>query len=331
MPGQIDPKLDLDDIQGDVLVGLQKHAEVFLFFRIADAAEFKALLRQQIAGRLTSTRRALDRELVAMHERQHRPRVTHPWESLGLCFTKDGLNRLLGTGRTLLNPAFERGADNPATIAALNDPPIENWLPAFRTDGIDGLFSLAGPNRRFVETHANHLRALLSGTILIVYAEMGHVRPGSQRGHEHFGFLDGISQPGVRGLTRPSRLQAPDQGLPGQDLIWPGEFVYGYPGQNPADAAARGPIVEPPATWARNGSFAVVRRLEQLVPEFRAFITAEAPTIAAEAVAGLLMVGTITGRSRPRPDATSCPKPCRATNLRHSSGPVVASHGWTNT
>jgi deferrochelatase/peroxidase EfeB len=119
-----------------------------------------------------------------------------------------------------------------------------------------------------------------SGTISVVYVELGHVRPGPERGHEHFGFLDGISQPGIRGLTRASRLQAPDQGLPGQDLIWPGEFVYGYPLQNSTDVTAPGPIAEPPATWARNGSFAVIRRLEQLVPEFRAFIAGEAKRLA---------------------------------------------------
>lgn len=293
MPGPNDPRLDLDDIQGDVLVGLQKHAELFLFFRITDAAEFRIMLRRQIAARLTSTRRVLDRERVVLHEKRHGHRVTHPWESLNLAFTKDGLNRLLGSGRALLDPAFERGADNPDTIAALNDPPpTAQWLPAFRAEPIDGIFLIAGPNRGFVETHANHLRSMLTGIVAVVYAELGQVRPGAERGHEHFGFMDGLSQPGIRGLTRPSRLQTPNQGWPGQDLIWPGEFVYGYPGQAPGDPVAPGPIAAPPASWARNGSFMVVRRLEQKVPEFRAFVAAEAKRLGMyPALLGSRMIG----------------------------------------
>ena len=48
-------------------------------------------------------------------------------------------------------------------------------------------------------------------------------------GHEHFGFKDGVSQPGIRGLNSPDDpLADPDQGYPGQDLLRPGEFVLGY-------------------------------------------------------------------------------------------------------
>ena len=41
--------IDLDQIQGDVLIGLQKFAEQFLFFQIKDVAGFKTLLRKKIA------------------------------------------------------------------------------------------------------------------------------------------------------------------------------------------------------------------------------------------------------------------------------------------
>jgi deferrochelatase/peroxidase EfeB len=64
-------------------------------------------------------------------------------------------------------------------------------------------------------------------------------------GAEHFGFQDGISQPGVRGRLSdgPTDYVTPRTidptavpetwmyGLPGQYLVWPGEFVFGYPGQ----------------------------------------------------------------------------------------------------
>ena len=34
--------LEMHDIQGDLLTGMQKNAELFLFFRISDAPRFKA-------------------------------------------------------------------------------------------------------------------------------------------------------------------------------------------------------------------------------------------------------------------------------------------------
>jgi Dyp-type peroxidase family len=121
------------------------------------------------------------------------------------------------------------------------------------------------------------LRGRLGTAIKTVYSEIGTVRPGRERRHEHFGFLDGISQPGIRGLTPVSRPSvAPEQGLPGQDLIWPGEFILGYPGQDRHDPIKPGPIAPLPAPWARNGSYMVFRRLEQRVPEFRAFVDAQA-------------------------------------------------------
>ena len=75
-------------------------------------------------------------------------------------------------------------------------------------------------------------------------------------GSEHFGFQDGISQPGVRGRIADHEFLAyrlvessitPDTwlyGLPGQLLVWPGEFVFGYPGAS-ADPLVAGPIKRP--------------------------------------------------------------------------------------
>lgn len=63
------PDIELDQIQGDVLIGLQKFAEQFLFFQIKDVAGFKALLRRKIAPRITTTRTVQEREF---HLRDHK-------------------------------------------------------------------------------------------------------------------------------------------------------------------------------------------------------------------------------------------------------------------
>jgi Dyp-type peroxidase family len=271
----IAPALELDDIQGDMLTGMQKNAELFLFFKITDAARFKATVRQHLVHQLTSTRRVHQREQIVDRSRRLGDPPGQQWLGLNLGFTKDGLTQLLGPRRPTMGEAFERGAAHPDTVKLLNDPPPETWVDGFLSDRIDGVLLIAGPNPAVVTYHGNSLRRRLEGGAKLVYSEMGTVRPGRDRRREHFGFTDGISQPGIRGLTAMSRPRsAPEQGLPGQDLVWPGEFVLGYPGQSQGYPDKPGPVAPLPAPWARNGSYMVFRRLEQRVPEFRSFVAA---------------------------------------------------------
>jgi Dyp-type peroxidase family len=269
--------LDLEDIQGDVVVGLQKDVENFIFFEVADQYAFKTLIRLHVVGRITGAELAQYRE--AMIERRQKAGQTarERFDGLNLGLTSNGLDRLLGGARPKLDPAFERGADHAETITALNDPPKPKWLPKFTSHRIDGVFLVTGPDRTLVAFHTNELLRLLGASIKIVYSEFGTVRPGAQRGHEHFGFLDNISMPGIRGLTPPSQPNyRPGQRLPEEDLVWPGEFVFGYPGQDPKDPVKPGRPPDMAAPWLKNGSYMVFRRLEQKVPEFRRFVAERA-------------------------------------------------------
>jgi Dyp-type peroxidase family len=274
------PSLELGDIQGDVVIGLQKNAECFVFFKIVNPGSFKRLVKQHVAWRITSAWQANHQEqrLSQGSDYKKSPAIVI---GLNLGFTSDGLTQLLGAGRPHLNPSFERGAGDPATTQRLHDPPVSAWLKNFRSDRIDGVFIVTGPREGLVNYHRAELLRLLGGSIQVVYSEMGTTRPGAQRGFEHFGYRDGISQPGIRGLTRRS-TNKPDQGLPGQDLIWPGEFVLGYPGQDPSDPVRQGSPPHMAAPWLRNGSYMVFRRLEQKVPEFRRFVADRAARLGME-------------------------------------------------
>ena len=68
---------------------------------------------------------------------------------------------------------------------------------------------------------------------------------------EHFGFVDGISQPGVRGV---------DGATAGNPVVAAGEFVLGFEGERRPLNLGRRPS---PAPWMRGGSFQVFRRLRQ--------------------------------------------------------------------
>ncbi len=264
------PPLELGDIQGDVLIGLQKNAECFVFFKILNPGSFKGLMKQHVIWRITSAWQAHNHEQRLSQSSNHKnsPAIVI---GLNLGFTREGLTQLLGAGRLHLDPSFERGAEARETIERLHDPPPSSWLREFRSARIDGVFLVTAPREALANYHRAELLRLLGASINVVYSEMGTTRPGAFRGFEHFGYRDGISQPGIRGLTRRSTSN-PDQGLPGQDLIWPGEFVFGYPGQDPSDPARPGPPPHMAAPWMRNGSYMVFRRFEQKVPEFRHFV-----------------------------------------------------------
>lgn len=257
--------------------GLQKNVENIIFFKILIPSLFKINITHHVINKITSAKTVREREETVRNQREWGFRSSQAFLGLNLVFSKDGLTRLFGVERPTLDPAFERGADHLDTIAALHDPPKSRWLPKFVSERIDGVILIAGRDPLSTASASNDLAAALAGSVKIVYSEMGNVRPGKERGHEHFGFLDNISQPGIRGLTPASEPRhRPDQGLPGQDLIWPGEFVFGYPGQHPDDPQKPGPPPPMAAPWMKNGSFMVFRRLEQKVPEFRRFVAENA-------------------------------------------------------
>jgi Dyp-type peroxidase family len=291
-----DPVLDLDDIQGDVLQGLQKNSENFIFFKIQDVQAFKNALKANVIGRITTALVVRQREEINQRRKQQNEPPIDEWLGLNLSFTKEGLTQLLGTNRPQLDRSFERGAADPATISALNDPATSTWVKKFQSDRIDGVFFVTGPDKAFVESHSNQLLNVLGNSISVVYSEIGNVRPDAQRGHEHFGFRDGVSQPGIRGLTPRSNPTAePDQGLPGQDLIWPGQFVFGYSAQDPNDPIKPTPPPTTPAPWLNNGAYMVFRRLEQRVPEFSRFVVQQAAALGMDSE---LLASRIVGRWR---------------------------------
>ncbi|MBO1418276.1 Dyp-type peroxidase, partial [Streptomyces sp. FH025] len=88
-----------------------------------------------------------------------------------------------------------------------------------------------------------------------VHVDEGRTLTGDLRGHEHFGYKDGISQPGVKDFHREDagRKGFRDNHA-GAELIEPGEFVFGYRSEQ-GDRKA-------PA-WMKDGSLQVVRRLRQ--------------------------------------------------------------------
>ncbi|WP_375424066.1 Dyp-type peroxidase [uncultured Friedmanniella sp.] len=301
-----EPQLDTHAIQGDILPGLLKKDEALLFFTIDDVTTFRPFLH---ALPFTSMAEALEQRAEVTRRKQAGVETLLPVPGLNVAFTFAGLTKL-GVA----------GMDTPAELAAfragmagrtdvLADPPGTDWSVLGPGQPVDGVFVLTGASRAEIDdTIALHLAPVGTNGWTLVHEEAGTVRPDPVHGHEHFGYADGVSQPGVRGRTPDGQAVTPsvdpaghpDQGSLGQDLLWPGEFVFGYLGQNPAGPTFRtkGAKSTPPVPVMRNGSFLVFRRLVQHVPEFDLAVKslAATATTADNPVTPELMGAQLVGR-----------------------------------
>ncbi|KAL0066357.1 dye-decolorizing heme-containing peroxidase [Marasmius tenuissimus] len=222
--------LNLDDIQGDILVGMKKDKELFYFFQITDAAKFKSKLGTDIHGRITSTTKLLD---VA----------TQPITAVNIAFSQSGLSALRHAG-------------------TLGDPGTGNWVQGFAGTGIHGVLLLASDTQSNIDSELQSIKTALGDSITEVHRLQGAQRPGNEKGREHFGYMDGISQPAIEGFNAGP--------LPGQFVAKPGAILVGEDG----DFSSSGR-----PGWAKSGSFLAFRQLKQRVPEFNKFVANNALSV----------------------------------------------------
>src|SRR5918911_5125283 len=248
-----EPLLRVKNIQGNIVAGFNKDFQTLLFLRIDDVPSFKAWLAE--FARLVATAE----EVIAFNRLFKRTRdrrgysgsVKASW--INIAFTHAALAKLTDDADAFADASFRSGVV--AQSAALGDPTSpraeghpDRWLVRDGEDGAHVLIIVAADTLADLEIEVERVEQLIfsphrdgnpvrSGTS-IVFKQEGRTQPGTLAGHEHFGFLDGVSQPGLRGRISSSRHDVltprqnpddPDQGKPGQDLLWPGEFVFGYP------------------------------------------------------------------------------------------------------
>ena len=121
----------VDEIQGDVLVGLQKKAEIFIFFTIQDVARFRTSLKAAM-GHITFLRKTAAYEIATPGTPEKALVV-----KANIAFSHPGLNKL-GLGDTAgVDPSFVAGAR--ASAGALGDKPGTDWLPEYASETFDGV------------------------------------------------------------------------------------------------------------------------------------------------------------------------------------------------
>jgi Dyp-type peroxidase family len=288
-----EPLLEMSEIQGAVLPGFFKPHQMLIGLRIPKGpravGSFKALLKSMARDISTAALTLADRR--AFRQRRKERKTPHPLGKegtvlVGLALSSSCLLRLVPSSGLIPSEAFHSGmVKRSALLGDSTDPNNEgypeNWFVGKPGFELDALIIIAGDHRHAVSDRAHALHAALEAAGAdVLYREEGNVLPGKQRGHEHFGFDDGVSQPGIRGISDatgeyiterhidPAEIpEALLYGYPGQDLVWPGEFVLGYPrsGPDPLLPGLPDPLLP---LWTRNGSFLVFRRLRQDVPLF---------------------------------------------------------------
>jgi Dyp-type peroxidase family len=304
-----EPLFPIEDIQGDILVGLPKRFERLLFFSIDEPDDFKEFLN---ALQVTSVAECLAvRDLIAQRKAAGIQTLV-PAPGLNVAFTYAGLTRLgiPGLDAAVELAALRDGMAKRTEAGKLADPPAHQWQILRPTPRLHGVFILTGASQaEIANTIALRLSPVPGAGWHIVHEELGKVRPDPVKGHEHFGYADGVSQPGVRGQiaagtalnpTSPHTPPDEEQAEPGQDLLWPGEFLFGYPGQDGTapEFTVKGPVVQPPVPFMANGAYLVFRRLGQLVPEFDSSVKAAAAAIggASEKASADLLGAQMVGR-----------------------------------
>ncbi|KAL9094069.1 MAG: hypothetical protein Q9165_003739 [Trypethelium subeluteriae] len=253
--------------------GLPKKAETYYFFRIegTEVEAFRSQLAALVPLITTSADVASHRVKISEHKRDSAN--NNKWlrlSGVNLAFTQKGLKQLgfhVESTDKINDAAFEESMINDKT---LNDQP-NTWLPEFRQD-IHGLLVITGDSQDTINARLLEIQAILKNTIHGVKRADGHVRPGKEDGHEHFGYLDGVSQPAVLGVD--------DNVSPGQELVRQGIILLGREG----DTVAR-------PSWALDGSFLTFRYLSQRVPEFQRFVDSKNPRDAPKDFLGARLVG----------------------------------------
>ena len=276
--------IDLDDIQGNILRPYRGcEVATYLFVRVVDPGSARAWLTE-LTDQVTTARR----------QRASEDRGEPCTLAVNLAFTYRGLQRLgVPKSRLAALPrAYREGMA--ARAGALGDPtdrdgrPIGWHAPFGHGAEVDLMVVVMGAReevaRKVSELEAGWWqsgvveseRALQVAPTNSATETSGpgiEPLPGRLEAHrigtsasEHFGFRDGIAQPAIAGVDDDVVV---GRGQPLPDGTWrplqPGEFVMGLPAED-------GVVDETAPGLTRNGSYLVLRKLEQDVALFHEMV-----------------------------------------------------------
>ncbi|KAJ7057445.1 hypothetical protein C8F01DRAFT_1256708 [Mycena amicta] len=266
------PALNVDDIQGDIIYHFPKRAENFVFFRISSN---RSAFRTALRAFPVSTSKETGGFVYTIAERRIGG-STQTIERIGhqIAFTRMGMNYLgvrEGTGDVRFDTHSMRDdkdflGDQAKWDAVFDKPGLDPVGGSVRLDAgaLHGVISIAASDVATCRRATDAVKARFGASIEVISTIEGLERPGKYRGHEHFGYRDGTSQPSLRNITAPK---------PGQIQVDAGVILMGYKG----DPVLDNPDAQPRPAWTKGGTIMVFRKLEQDVDAFNKYLEKNGP------------------------------------------------------
>jgi Dyp-type peroxidase family len=297
--------VDLADIQGNVLRGYTYPVAAYLFLRIDDAADARALMKRMLPQVATAEPWNGNQPATAMH----------------VALTYAGLEAL-DLPRTILDSfpdVFREGMAARADRLGDRGPSApEHWEPGLGTGEAHVLVTVYAVDLQHLEEARLALKGVgAEGAVTVVHEQRAEASPD---GRDHFGFFDGIAQPAVSGsgvAPRPGDGQ-PDGKGHWRD-VWAGEFLHGYRDEDGGLPAAPAPPFD------RNGTFMVYRKLSMDVAAFRRFLRDTpypgGPELLAAKIVGRWREGTPLALSPDHPDPTVAGDPMKINDFSYADDP----------
>ncbi|CAG7969545.1 unnamed protein product [Penicillium olsonii] len=253
---------------------LPKKAERFVFFRITNEKEFKKALPTMADYITTAHAASQNRNDIFKQKADGTLKGLIHLVSMNISFSAVGLAKL---GAEKFNDeVFNGGQFKDMTAPSSGESEEDHqgldlqqeWAPELMPSGggIDGCLVVAGDSLESIDKSIKKTFDWVfnigneNQSIDKVYTKVGKVFPDHL---EHFGWVDGISQPIVHGLDDVVK----QSGGKGMKPVNPGVIIVGGEGDESDHPE-----------WAKDGSFMVFRIYEQLVPEFYHWCAFNCPT-----------------------------------------------------
>jgi Dyp-type peroxidase family len=241
----------LDELQPNILKGhVRDHLSVLLL-RFADQSDARTFLSQLVDAKLMKSAKKALKEAAA-YRRSRRPGT--PYVGVGL--TAAGYAALgIEPAKRPSDPSFRRGMRAAATQRTLGDPPASAWEQPYQ-GAIHAIVLVGDKTAASVRARRREVMARLPGSVTVVGEERGRaLLDEHKRGVEHFGYIDGRSQPLF--LT---------EDVDDERATTDGTTVW-----DPAFPLAQVLVADPAASHPSTnfGSYFVFRKLEQNVQLFK--------------------------------------------------------------
>lgn len=252
--------LDIGDVQENILYGSrQSNVGWLCFLEITDSALFRSGLARALADGLIQGE--LQRPRPATRSRRD--------FSVTIGLSRRGVDKLLPheyCWRAANEDAFGEGMEHRAEKILGDD--IEKWDDGYKAKRIDAVVWVTAENDAALRRTQLAARKVLLGSKEVHREATSRLGADPSIALEHFGFVDGVSQPWIAGVhpaVDPNREGGGKLVAGGRfEPLAIGEFLLGYVDEGNEVF----PVPDPYWLFA-GGTFLVVRKLQQDVAAFR--------------------------------------------------------------